>query len=902
MTADSGGTSTPNGTSGGAGSNFLQVSARRSSENVPRQITATAGAETRVALQGALRAAGIDNDEAEDSLNMEDGPSHGEEESKSLQDLAIETAVTLSFVIFLGSAVGGMNVLFHKMVLYGDKAVDFIGNLVDPSETAGFVIYKIVVAGLGSSVVGYITRTLFPECIGGGTIATKISLAIGSPIPFRVGICRLILSSLYVASGNPLGIEAPTIHLSAAVASAVYSYTNIEHSYFPNSKFLPPLPQLKVPLCMVLGCCGGLSAAFNSPLSGIVFAIEEYVDIRQEGIVTTLVLLASLCSALLTRLTMSGPLFPIEANHLDDYNTIPWGTLPAALFTSILAGICLPLFATSVIRFRAFWYLQPYVHERYVGLASGVSAALVGALVFLVADYRGVWGQGSDSVTKMIDQIAAKPREVDGAEVGYALLFFFGKLLACSLAFSAGGSGGILMPIIICGGTMGYVVRGIIFSLWGYESGQTAVAFGMASFFAALTRLPLTATVLSCEMSAILTVDENLIFPILLASILGARISGLFQSHTVFERMMLQDGINPMTIGEQIQRTCQVEKKSGRTAVMHGRRSAIATDDLLRGSLASQKLEQFFRQSQAQNANATTTPAANKSYSYPREDSSDANDDESEYSTSLHTSGHGRGQSFRSRRSGNGWEQTGGSKKNSIRSSIHSLLSPSPSLFTVGASPSMVVQFNAVTAGLAGAAGGSQPRDHGRMSENITLLYRAMEHKAAQASRRASRNSTAPPLDATGVAILRDSLIHGTGIGQQNAQAQSPAFPNDSRVDFALPGAARKQIAGGSRSSSATGTGIASAFAQPGAGNGAGASGADDGTIFRFLTVSAQEAVRNTINLNNGDEPSREVSFPPSSSIPEEDASVQNIDGSRTLLDDENDRRLSKKTPEPEKG
>eukprot|EP00392_Amoebophrya_sp_AT5.2_P013699 g13828.t1 len=88
-------------------------------------------------------------------------------------------------------------------------------------------------------MLGYTTRSLVPECIGGGTIATKISLAIGSPIPLRV---ETLLDG-----------------------------------------------KLKVPLCIVLGCCGGLSAAFNSPLSGIVFAIEEYMDIRQEGMVATLV-------------------------------------------------------------------------------------------------------------------------------------------------------------------------------------------------------------------------------------------------------------------------------------------------------------------------------------------------------------------------------------------------------------------------------------------------------------------------------------------------------------------------------------------------------------------------------------------------------------------------------------
>jgi len=177
-------------------------------------------------------------------------------------------------------------------------------------ETTGmklwFCTYKIILVACSSLFVGYVTREFVPECLGGGTIATKVSLAISSPIPFYVGFCRLIFSSIYVGMGNPLGIEAPTIHLSAAVASALRT-----------ARCIPDSLPVGLPLAMVLGCCGGLSAAFNSPLSGIVFAIEEYMDIRQEGKVTALVLLSSMCSSLVTRTVdpVHTMLFPIKAEH-----------------------------------------------------------------------------------------------------------------------------------------------------------------------------------------------------------------------------------------------------------------------------------------------------------------------------------------------------------------------------------------------------------------------------------------------------------------------------------------------------------------------------------------------------------------------------------------------------------
>ena len=88
-----------------------------------------------------------------------------------------------------------------------------------------------------------------------------------------------------------------------------------------------------------------------------------------------------------------------------------------------------------------------------------------------------------------------------------------------------------------------YVVRCICLLVFGYDAAAAAIPLGVAAFFAALTRLPLTSTVLSCEITGALQLaNGNLIFPVLVASIVGARAAGFWSEHTVFERMMTQDG------------------------------------------------------------------------------------------------------------------------------------------------------------------------------------------------------------------------------------------------------------------------------------------------------------------------------------------------------------------------
>ncbi|CAD7934916.1 unnamed protein product, partial [Amoebophrya sp. A25] len=81
-----------------------------------------------------------------------------------------------------------------------------------------------------------------------------------------------------------------------------------------------------------------------------------------------------------------------------------------------MGGIVLPLFGSAIIRLRAFWYLQPYINEAYMGLAQGLITSLMGAAVFLATGYDGVWGQGGHSLLQMIENIRDRPREVQAEE------------------------------------------------------------------------------------------------------------------------------------------------------------------------------------------------------------------------------------------------------------------------------------------------------------------------------------------------------------------------------------------------------------------------------------------------------------------------------------------------------
>ena len=94
-------------------------------------------------------------------------------------------------------------------------------------------------------------------------------MAVGAPIPFRTAITRIVLSSIYLGMGNPLGIEAPILHVTAATASTFVSN---------GSRLFPDYCQLEhLPTWVFVGVTGGLSAAFSAPMAGITYALEEFM-------------------------------------------------------------------------------------------------------------------------------------------------------------------------------------------------------------------------------------------------------------------------------------------------------------------------------------------------------------------------------------------------------------------------------------------------------------------------------------------------------------------------------------------------------------------------------------------------------------------------------------------------
>lgn len=323
--------------------------------------------------------------------------------------------------------------------------------------------------GKGSGIPQVIAATEQPE----GSLDTLISL--------RVGIAKLLMTAAGLLAGASVGREGPTVQVSAAIMARV-------HRLF------------RVPLTagvIIAGGAAGVAAAFNTPLGGVAFAIEELANSFEQR-VAFLVMTAILIAGI-TSLGIAG-----------DY--VYFGTMPDTLslgrtfivapISGVLGGLSGGLFARLVLAIT-------YNRKRYLGpLATRpVAWALIcGMGIALIGIYTGVtWGTG----------YAEAKAAVEGAHE--SLWFGPGKFIATLLSTVAGLPGGIFSPSLATGAGVG----NLLCLLFPNDPRGAVVLLGMAAYFTGVVRAPLTAVIIIVEATA----SRGMILP-LFASALIADASG----------------------------------------------------------------------------------------------------------------------------------------------------------------------------------------------------------------------------------------------------------------------------------------------------------------------------------------------------------------------------------------
>jgi chloride channel protein, CIC family len=420
----------------------------------------------------------------------------------TLEGVLHEEVFFLILSVFIGIFSGLAVVCFRLAIDWMHLAL--LGPLPQTHSWRLFAVPSL--AGL---VVAILVIHVFPGIRGSGVNQTKAALYIFNGfIPFRTAVGKFICAALAIGSGQSLGPEDPSLQIGAGIASALGRRLEISRE--------------KLRLMAPVGAAAGLAAAFNAPISAVLFVIEEVIGRWSAGILGSVVLSAVSSVVIVRWFLGSEPLFRIPVTTFKRPTE-----LIAYAVLGIVGGLASVAFAKSIGYLRPLLKNLPRWTQYFQPALAGL---LVGLIAFLGAPQ--IMGAGYDSMDQaMHGQFAWKVLAI------LAVL----KILATTLSFVSGAPGGMFAPTLFIGAMLGGAVGDIERIFFPHLTGSTGtyVLVGMGVLFAGFLRVPMTSVFMVLEVSG----NYEIIVPVIVANTFSYLVSRSLQTIPIFDMLTRQDGL-----------------------------------------------------------------------------------------------------------------------------------------------------------------------------------------------------------------------------------------------------------------------------------------------------------------------------------------------------------------------
>ena len=375
----------------------------------------------------------------------------------------------------------------------------------------------VLAPALTGLVIAVLVMQVFPQARGSGVNQTKAALYIyNGYIPLRTAAGKFVTAALAIGSGHSLGPEDPSLQIGASLASALGRRMRLSRD--------------RMRLIAPVGAAAGLAAAFNAPISAVLFVIEEVIGRWTAGILGSVVLAAVSSVVVMRWFLGSEPLFRIPEVQLQRPSE-----LIAYSILGIAGGLASVAFASGIGLLRPKCKALPrwtqYFQPAFAGLLIGC-IALVGAPQVMGAGYE------------YIDEA------MHGQFTWQFLAILAGlKIVATLLSFVSGTPGGMFAPTLFIGAMLGAAVGGAEHALLphlGWSPGTYALV-GMGVLFAGFLRAPMTSVFMVLEVSG----NYSIIVPVILANTIAYVISRGLQPVAIFDMLTRQDGLELPSMEEQ---------------------------------------------------------------------------------------------------------------------------------------------------------------------------------------------------------------------------------------------------------------------------------------------------------------------------------------------------------------
>ena len=442
---------------------------------------------------------------------------------RETEELKAKSLFTLSLIaVVLGTLTGAGAVVFralialiHNIFFLGHFSFFYDTSLFTPPSPWGAGV--ILVPVLGGLMVTFLVNTFAPEARGHGVPEVM------DAIYYKEGVIRPVVaavkslaSALAIGTGAAVGREGPIIQIGSSLGSTF-------------GQVVTMAPWQRITL-VAAGAGAGIAATFNTPIGGVMFAIELMMP--EVSVRTFLPVALATGTA-----TFIGQLFFGLAPAFQVGILPPLANSPASIVELVLYGLLgaiVGLGATAFIRgLQRTEVAFEHVHNTYLRHAGGM--AIVGVMIYILMVYFGhyyVEGVGYATIQSILDHNLVFPVLL--------ILLFFAKLIATIVSLGSGSSGGIFSPSLFMGATLGAAFSSFIAYLYplpGMGVAESAIV-GMAAMVGGGTGAAMTAITMLFEM----TRDYNIVMPMIVAVAISIGVRRMLSRENIYTIKLVSRG------------------------------------------------------------------------------------------------------------------------------------------------------------------------------------------------------------------------------------------------------------------------------------------------------------------------------------------------------------------------
>lgn len=381
--------------------------------------------------------------------------------------------------------------------------ITLLGSSLEPSTMR--VLIVPTVAGLG---VALLVQRVFRAVRGSGVNQTKAALYVfDGYVPFQTVIGKFVTCALAIGTGQSLGPEDPSLQMGAGIASALGRRLRFSKD--------------KLRMLAPVGAAAGLAAAFNAPISAVLFVIEEVIG-TWSAVALGAIVLAAVSSVVVLRVFLgSQPLFRVPPYTLaHPIELVGYAVL------GVVGGI------VSVVFMKILAYFRPRVRAlpRWTHYIQPACAGFVIGLIGLKLPQ--VMGAGYVYIDQALHN-----------QFAWQLLLLLGlaKILATSASFISGTPGGMFAPTLVIGAMIGGAIGGLENHFFPHLSASVApfALVGIGTFFAGFLRVPITSVFMVIETTG----SYSVVLPVMISNTIAYLISRTYQKTALFDLLAQQDGL-----------------------------------------------------------------------------------------------------------------------------------------------------------------------------------------------------------------------------------------------------------------------------------------------------------------------------------------------------------------------